>query len=68
MAKVSGGKGGFWMRKLSFRKPCDGEPSIFISAVLCSETGSSSSSPRGGMSERAWGEQIGGDRAEIAGD
>ena len=44
---------GLEMRKLSFLKPAAGSDSMCIKAVLCRDTGSSSSSDRGGMSDSA---------------
>ena len=53
LGKVSDGKGGLERRKFSFLNPVEASYSIFISAVLCNVTGSSSSSFLGGISIRA---------------
>jgi len=50
---VSGGNGFCWMRNCNFSKPSVGFCSMFMSAWLCSVTGSSSCSERGGMSVSA---------------
>lgn len=53
LGKVSDGNGGLDNKKFSFLNPVEASYSMFISAVLCSVTGSSSSSFLGGISIRA---------------